>query len=223
MLLLNALASLSLPVELRARDATPGSESLTLAAADGCCAQESFDSVPSAMYFLAVFLGGEWGLTDFSVPGKVLCIMLVAIGIQVITPFSLLLARPFYSILLALPPPPSLACSLGRSSLAGQGLFWAGHMGVRLRASQTLKACAQLYAIPISVLFDAFQEVLDDEGQGDGEEVRADPRANTTSPRNSWGELRWFLVSGCGAYEQCSPCRHRPLPSTCLALHSEGV
>lgn len=71
--------------------------------------RESFDSVPSAMYFLAVFLGGEWGLTDFSVPGKVLCIMLVAIGIQ-------------------------------------------------------------LYAIPISVLFDAFQEVLDDEGQGDGEE-----------------------------------------------------
>jgi len=44
--------------------------------------RDSFDSVPSAMYFLCIFLGGEWGLTDFSAPGKILCIALVLIGIE---------------------------------------------------------------------------------------------------------------------------------------------
>ena len=51
------------------------------------------------MYYVSVFLGGEWGETDFTVGGKFVCVALVAIGIE-------------------------------------------------------------LYAIPISVLFDAFQDVL---------------------------------------------------------------
>ena len=50
-------------------------------------------------YYVSIFLGGEWGETDFTVGGKLVCIALVAIGIE-------------------------------------------------------------LYAIPISVLFDAFQDVL---------------------------------------------------------------
>lgn len=50
-------------------------------------------------YYVSVFLGGEWGETDFTLGGKLVCIALVAIGIE-------------------------------------------------------------LYAIPISVLFDAFQDVL---------------------------------------------------------------
>jgi len=69
--------------------------------------RDAFDSVPSSLYFLAVFLGGEWGLTDFSVPGKLLCMSLVLIGIE-------------------------------------------------------------LYALPISVLFDAFQDVLDDDTDAAG-------------------------------------------------------
>lgn len=63
--------------------------------------REAFGSVPSSMYFLCIFLGGEWGLTDFSVPGKFLCVCLVLVGIE-------------------------------------------------------------LYAIPVSVLFDAFAEALDE-------------------------------------------------------------
>jgi len=66
--------------------------------------RDSFDSVPSSMYFLCIFLGGERGLTDFSAPGKLLCIVLVLIGIE-------------------------------------------------------------LYAIPVSVLFDAFAEVLDESAE----------------------------------------------------------
>lgn len=50
-------------------------------------------------YYVSVFLGGEWGETDFTIGGKLVCIALVAIGVE-------------------------------------------------------------LYAIPISVLFDAFQDVL---------------------------------------------------------------
>lgn len=33
------------------------------------------------MYYTAVFLGGEWGKTDFTVFGKCLCVFFCAIGI----------------------------------------------------------------------------------------------------------------------------------------------
>jgi hypothetical protein len=61
--------------------------------------REAFSSIPASMYFVSIFLGGEWGETDFTVGGKFVCIGLVTIGIE-------------------------------------------------------------LYAIPISVLFDAFADVL---------------------------------------------------------------
>ena len=44
--------------------------------------QEAFSSIPSSMYYTAIFLGGEWGETDFTVGGKLVCIALVAIGIE---------------------------------------------------------------------------------------------------------------------------------------------
>eukprot|EP01047_Picozoa_sp_COSAG01_P058122 COSAG01_NODE_6806_length_3488_cov_26.281499_3_plen_132_part_00 len=57
----------------------------------------AFQNIPSAMYYVAVFLVGEWGVVDFGVPlngpgedlggsaaspaGKVLCMLLVVVGI----------------------------------------------------------------------------------------------------------------------------------------------
>ena len=41
----------------------------------------AFANIPDSMYYVAVFLGGEWCHCDFTVPGKLLCIWLVAAGI----------------------------------------------------------------------------------------------------------------------------------------------
>jgi hypothetical protein len=41
----------------------------------------AFANIPDSMYYVAVFLGGEWCHCDFTVPGKILCIWLVAAGI----------------------------------------------------------------------------------------------------------------------------------------------
>jgi len=45
--------------------------------------KDMFDNIPNSMYFTAVFLGGEWGCIDYTVPNKLLCIIfcLVAIGL----------------------------------------------------------------------------------------------------------------------------------------------
>ncbi|KAF4675814.1 hypothetical protein FOL47_007240 [Perkinsus chesapeaki] len=42
---------------------------------------QPFDSIPSSMYYTAVFLGGEWGLVDFTPPGKCLCVILALVGV----------------------------------------------------------------------------------------------------------------------------------------------
>ena len=80
--------------------------------------REAFSSIPSSMYYVSIFLGGEWGETDFTLGGKFVCIALVAIGIE-------------------------------------------------------------LYAISISVLFDAFQDVLDD---GDDDDDDDDDDDNGDEP-----------------------------------------
>ncbi len=41
----------------------------------------AFQNIPDSMYYVAVFLGGEWCHCDFTVMGKLLCIWLVAAGI----------------------------------------------------------------------------------------------------------------------------------------------
>ncbi|CAM9445641.1 unnamed protein product [Discosporangium mesarthrocarpum] len=48
---------------------------------DNECVGDSFNSIPNAMYFVAVFLGGDWGEVDFSWPGKILCVILCVMGI----------------------------------------------------------------------------------------------------------------------------------------------
>ena len=60
---------------------------------DSCTVQEfndhkagcnsSFGDIPSALYFTAIFLGGEWAKTDFSFPGKLLCVFLCVAGIAI--------------------------------------------------------------------------------------------------------------------------------------------
>ena len=41
----------------------------------------AFDNLPNAMYYTAIFLSGEWGQVDFSIPGKILAMCLVVAGI----------------------------------------------------------------------------------------------------------------------------------------------
>eukprot|EP00899_Mesostigma_viride_P007563 jgi/Mesvir1/16808/Mv15172-RA.1 len=41
----------------------------------------AFDSIPSAMYYCCVFLGGEWAVIDFTIPGQVVCCLFCLLGI----------------------------------------------------------------------------------------------------------------------------------------------
>ena len=48
---------------------------------DGMCVQSSFSNMPDSLYYVAVFLGGEWGLVDFTWGGRMVCMFLCVIGI----------------------------------------------------------------------------------------------------------------------------------------------
>ena len=37
--------------------------------------------MPNALYYTAVFLGGEWGVVDFTWPGRTVCPFLCVVGI----------------------------------------------------------------------------------------------------------------------------------------------
>lgn len=45
------------------------------------CAQAAFTNVPNSLYFVAVFLGGEWGVVDFTWPGRFVALFLCVAGI----------------------------------------------------------------------------------------------------------------------------------------------
>jgi hypothetical protein len=47
----------------------------------GMCHQVSFTSMPNALFYTAVFLGGEWGVVDFTWPGRLVCLFLCVVGI----------------------------------------------------------------------------------------------------------------------------------------------
>lgn len=47
----------------------------------GLCSQAAFTNVPNALYYTAVFLGGEWGVIDFTWPGRLVCLFLCVAGI----------------------------------------------------------------------------------------------------------------------------------------------
>jgi Ion transport protein len=45
------------------------------------CTQTAFVNMPDSLYFTAVFLGGEWGVVDFTWPGRFVCLFLCIVGI----------------------------------------------------------------------------------------------------------------------------------------------
>ena len=47
----------------------------------GMCQQTAFTNMPNALYYTAVFLGGEWGVVDFTWPGRMVCLFLCVVGI----------------------------------------------------------------------------------------------------------------------------------------------
>ena len=47
----------------------------------GLCEQKVFTNMPNSLYLTAVFLGGEWGVVDFTWPGRFVCLFLCVIGI----------------------------------------------------------------------------------------------------------------------------------------------
>jgi len=47
----------------------------------GLCSQDAFTNVPNSLYYTAVFLGGEWGVIDFTWPGRFVCLFLCVAGI----------------------------------------------------------------------------------------------------------------------------------------------
>ena len=47
----------------------------------GMCQQSAFTNMPDALYYTAIFLGGEWGVVDFTWPGRIVCLFLCVIGI----------------------------------------------------------------------------------------------------------------------------------------------
>ena len=47
----------------------------------GMCDQKVFTNMPNSLYLTAVFLGGEWGVVDFTWPGRIVCLFLCVVGI----------------------------------------------------------------------------------------------------------------------------------------------
>lgn len=47
----------------------------------GMCSQKAFTDMPDALYYTAVFLGGEWGVVDFTWQGRLVCMFLCVVGI----------------------------------------------------------------------------------------------------------------------------------------------
>jgi len=43
----------------------------------------AFASIPAAMYYVIIFLGGEWGKIDFTPAGKILCVFYCIVGISI--------------------------------------------------------------------------------------------------------------------------------------------
>mmetsp|Transcript_48569 Transcript_48569/g.89474 ORF Transcript_48569/g.89474 Transcript_48569/m.89474 type:complete len:1219 (+) Transcript_48569:69-3725(+) len=48
-----------------------------------CLAQSAFTSIPDSLYWVAIFLVGEWALIDFTFCGRLLCLLLCLAGIGI--------------------------------------------------------------------------------------------------------------------------------------------
>lgn len=47
----------------------------------GMCDQDAFTSMPDSLFYVAVFLDGEWGVIDFTIIGRLVCMFLCVAGI----------------------------------------------------------------------------------------------------------------------------------------------
>ena len=47
----------------------------------GMCSQAAFTNMPNTMFYVSVFLVGDWGFVDFTWPGKLVCMFLCVAGI----------------------------------------------------------------------------------------------------------------------------------------------
>ena len=47
----------------------------------GLCSQKAFKDMPNSLYYTAVFLGGEWGVVDFTWCGRFVALFLCVVGI----------------------------------------------------------------------------------------------------------------------------------------------
>ena len=61
--------------------------------------KETIANIPEALFYTAVFLGGEWALCDFGYAGKVLCVFFCVIGIALFGTFVGFLADSFGEVL----------------------------------------------------------------------------------------------------------------------------
>jgi len=63
------------------------------------CEQDTIANIPEALFYTAVFLGGEWALCDFGNAGKVLCVFFCVVGIALFGTFVGFLADSFGEVL----------------------------------------------------------------------------------------------------------------------------
>ena len=76
----------SVPLHANASETTPGCYDFKTTAEcnavyPGLCSQKAFVNMPNFLYMTAVFLGGEWGVVDFTWPGRLVCLFLCVVGI----------------------------------------------------------------------------------------------------------------------------------------------
>jgi len=48
-----------------------------------CISKTAFSSMPDTLYYVAIFLVGEWAVVDFTLPGKIICLWLCIVGIAI--------------------------------------------------------------------------------------------------------------------------------------------
>ncbi|KAL7570087.1 hypothetical protein ACA910_017118 [Epithemia clementina (nom. ined.)] len=76
----------SVPLHTNISNSAPGCYDFKTTAAcndvyPGLCSQKAFVDMPNSLYYTAIFLGGEWGIVDFTWPGRIVCLFLCVVGI----------------------------------------------------------------------------------------------------------------------------------------------
>lgn len=78
----------SIPLIGNIENSTPGCYDFESTAAcnsyyPGMCDQTMFTNMPNTMFYVSVFLGGDWGFIDFTWQGRIVCLFLCIAGIAI--------------------------------------------------------------------------------------------------------------------------------------------